>query len=184
MPTTQNGARQMDFTPVEYNPDLEPEAPTGKWEATCKVKKIKTKEKGLPMLILEWKLEDTDEDDHKIHLGKTVADFVSFPAQGAKNGNMSRIGLRKLCEAFEIPLETIPRGELRSWDDLDALIDALDGKQGIIYTKTTEQESGESKTRVSYQEPANFGETEEEPEEAPAPKTKGKAPAAKAKGKR
>lgn len=180
----------MDFTPTEYSPELEPEAPTGKWGATCKAKKIKTKDKGLPMIILEWKLEESEEEDHQIHLGKSVTDFVSFPGPGTKNGNMSRLQLRKLCEAFDIPQETIPRGQLSSWDDVDDLFQAIDGLQGTIWTITKTQESGESKTRVHYQEPANFGsasDEEEEPEEEkPAPKAKAAAAKGKAtaKGKR
>jgi hypothetical protein len=185
MPSTQtNGTPRLAFTPVEFDASkLDPEAPTGKWTASCKVKTHVSQEHKKPMLIVEWKLEGTEESDHETFLGKKVTDFVGFPATGSKGANFAKIHLRQLCEAIEFPLENVPSGTLSSWDDLDPLVEALDGREITIWTTTKEEESGESRTRVSYVEPRGFAaamssDDDEEEEAAPPPK---KAAAAKGK---
>ena len=97
--------KKLDFTAVDYDGgDIPPDAPAGEWDAVVRVKKLKTSKESLPMLALEWKLEDTDDDDLKGALGSSVTDFVVFYPKGHKAARMGKVRLRKLCETLDIDL--------------------------------------------------------------------------------
>lgn len=186
--TQQNGRATLDFSPVQFDvTEMEAEVPEGEWEATCKIKKHVSKEARLPMIIVEWKLENTDNEALQTHLGKTIGDFVGFPSAGAKGGNFRKIHLRQLCEATGIDLDLVPKGNLSSWDDIEPFIEALDGSKAIIYTTVKEEATGEKRVNIKYAKPASFGAasavSEDDEEEVPAKKTAAKAKAAPAKGK-
>lgn len=178
----------MDFKPVDYDRDtIPPDAPAGTWEASCSVKKKTTAKDQYPMLILNFKLEDTEEEDNKHALGSEVADFLVFFPDGAKGSKQAKLRLRKVCEAFKVDLSILPTGRIGSWDDLQDFIDAIDKQRCVIYTTVkTDPESGESRTNVFYTQPGgSFAAPDEEEDEAPARGAKGKtaSKAAPAKGK-
>ena len=142
--SSANGSKVMDFKPVDYDRDtLPPDAPAGKWEATCTVRKKPTNKDQYPMLILNYKLEETDDEENEHALGSEVADFLVFGPDTAKGSKQAKLRHRKVCEAFGVDLTVLPTGNLKSWDDLQELIDALDKRRVIIYTSVkTDPESG------------------------------------------
>ena len=185
---TANGSPVMAFTPVEFDHEVQPDAPPGEWEAICSVKKTKTKDDGYPMLQLDWKLEDTDNDEHKTFCGTTVPDFLVFFPKGHKGAKMSAKKLRQICELMDIDLDSVPTGKLSSWDNLEPFVEAVDKQRATIHTKMGKGRDGTPQTEVSYLKPAGVAassggdEEEEEEDETPKAKAKGK-PAASARGK-
>ena len=185
--SSANGSKVMDFKPVDYDRDtLPPDAPAGKWLATCTVRKKPTNKDQYPMLILNYKLEETDDEDNEHALGSEVADFLVFGPDTAKGSKQAKLRHRKVCEAFGVDLTVLPTGNLKSWDDLQELIDALDKRRVTIYTSVkTDPESGESRTNVYYTPPGgSFKDPDAEEEEqqaAPRGRTASNGKAAKGK---
>ena len=160
-----NGQKQMEFTPVNYDGgEVPPEAPAGEWQAVCEVKKSKTQKDRFPKLKLNWKLQDTEEEEHKTFLGSSVTDFLVFFPVGHKAAGMAKRRLKKLCEALDIDMSTLPTGKASSWDDFAEFIEALDKQVATIWTVVkTDEESGESRTNVVYSRPGgSFKKDEEE----------------------
>jgi hypothetical protein len=183
--TSSNGSPVMDFTPVDYDRDVTL-TPAGEWTAICSVKKSKTNEGGFPMLILEWKLEDTDDEDHKTYLGTTESDFVVFFPKGHKGARMGALRMRGLCEHMNIDLDTVPQGKISSWADLEELIEGLDKQRATIWTTIGKGRDNQPRTTVVYAAPGGAitspSDDDEDEEEKPAARSaKGKPAAAKGK---
>lgn len=146
--------RTVEFTSVDcgnMNEDV-PDAPPGGWTGLCSVKKAKTQKDGYPMLILEWRLTEAEEDDNASFVGGKVTDFVTFFPKAHQATRMARTKLKQLCEGLQIEVPTCPKVE--TWDDLSDFIDALDGTKGRIWTKVAPDKSGKVRTSIHYTAPA------------------------------
>lgn len=187
-PQTQaaNG-RAYDFAPVDFDGEtIEPDAYPGAYEATCDAIKVsRTGNGSFPMLIVEWKLDSTEEesDECQQSIGAIVTDFLTFFPEGDRRQKMGKVKYRALCDKLELAHDTVPK-QLRSKADFDAFIDAVKGKSIPVWV-TSKEQNGETRINVNYEAPRNSGSGSlaplddgdgEEPEEKP----KGKASAKKA----
>jgi hypothetical protein len=173
----------VQFTPVETGDmsEIPPDAPAGEWEAVCRVRQAKTSKDSFPMLILEWKLTEALTDGNEDHVGAKVTDFlVFFPGTHAAS-KMSKIRLKKMCEALSIELPSV--AAIKSWDDIADFVKELEGLKAKIYTSVGERkDTGEMVTSVFYAPKGGVGVKaaggdEDDEDEKPAPKKSAKKPA-------
>jgi|SRR5579885_1340685 len=190
---SENGAgKQLGFTPVDFDGNVEPDAAPGEYEAVIEDVKLKaTSSDGYPMLVIDWKLEkaaDQDDESAVKSEGATVTDFVTFMPDGERRGKMSRVQYRQLLELLGIEPDILPN-KLTSAADFKDLIGALRGKTGNVFVVNREdKQTGEIRTSVKYVAPRGMGGglapmADEEEEEKPRGKTS-KAPAGKTSKRR
>lgn len=166
--------KTVAFAPIETGDlsEIPPDAPAGAWRAKSSVKKAATSKDNYPMLIIEWSLLEALTDGNEDAVGGRVADFVTFFPENHKASRMSKMRLKAMCEALNVELPSI--SAIKSWADLEPLIDALSGLEAEIWTKLEERkDTGEKQTKVCYTEPGvpigklRAVDDEEEEEEAP-----------------
>jgi hypothetical protein len=190
-----NQERVMDFQPVDFDGgEVEADAAPGCYEAIIEEVKItKTAEaKGsLPMVILEWKLNSSVEEEptaeQEKSVGATVAGFLVFRPKGDKRGKMGIIERNKLFSNLGIDIDVIPQ-RIQSKADFKDLSGALKGQSMQIWvTNRTDPESGEVRTNVQYTAPKGWGgntDSGEADEPAPTPMKRNAAPAKNGNGKK
>jgi hypothetical protein len=162
--------------------EIPPDLPAGTWEAACNVKKSKTSKDSYPMLVLEWRTTEALTDGNEDYVGGRVSDFVVFFPNTHKASRMSKIRLKKMCEALDIEIPSITK--ITSWDDLSGFINCLEGLKATIYTTVEERkDTGELVAKVRYDAPGSSfamkasaadddDDEEEEEEEEEKPRAK------------
>lgn len=129
-----------------------PDAPAGSWTATCAVKKSKTKKDSYPMLVLEWRLTEAHQEENEGSVGAKVTDFLTFFPATHPATRMGRQRLLDLCKALDIDVPAATA--IKSWDDIQDFIDALEGSQATVYTSVApRKDNGEMATSVRYTNP-------------------------------
>lgn len=135
------------FRKVNFNAkNIPPDAPAGEWVATMKVTKEYDKE-NYPRLKINFKLEETTDEDNESFLNATVTDWITFYDDDHKNNRFSKLRLRDLAAAMDLDLDIIPT-KLTSWADLKELISALDGEKITIWTTVKDD-----RANVRYTDP-------------------------------
>lgn len=140
----------VDFQQVDCGDmsEIPPDLPAGEWTAVCAVKKSATSKDKFPMLILEWKTLESNDDANEEFVGGRSSDFLVFYPASHRATRMQRQRMRTMCEALglEVPAAT----SIRTWDDLGEFIAELDGKKATIYTTVQTGKDGERRTRIEY----------------------------------
>ena len=178
--------RKMDFKEVEYDiNEIAPDAPEGEWTVTvprgkCKVQP--TKEDKYPMLIVPLRLDSYDGEEEGEEFEKALGTELSvmivfFGNEKARAARMGKLRLRQLCEKADVDLDLVPK-KIRAPEDLEDLINALEGKKFGIFTKhSVRKDTGETVVEVQFQKPgaltSNSGREDDEDEDTDKP-TKGK----------
>lgn len=157
--------RVVDFNAVDIGncSELPPDAPAGGWTGLCSVKKGKTAKDGYPMLILEWKLMESEDTENQFAVGSKIADFVTFFPRTHKAVRMSRMKLKALCDGLGVSVPTATK--IESWDDISDFIDALDGMRTRIWTTVApDRATGQPRTSLHYTVPmGQFSSSNSEP---------------------
>jgi hypothetical protein len=141
--------------PVDVEIDLDNiplEAEPGSYTATCKkCKVLKTKERGFPMLVLEWELTGAAEgskgpapDD-----GASVTDFVVIFPAGDKNHARSLKGLKALADACGVAKGEAPKSF--SDETKDAWEELFTGREAVLrISHQVDKGKNEKRVRVNY----------------------------------
>lgn len=184
--TNSREEKTYDFKPIDCDVNaIEPDAAEGKYEAIIDGVRVQgTSSDNFPMLVLDWKMEKTDEDgdEYEKSIGAIVADFIPFFPDGDKRGKMSKLRFRQLRELLGISDDILPK-RLESKQDFADLISALKRQRAEVFvTHRPDKNTGEVRVGVSYTEPkakASLGPVNEDDDDKPAPR---KASGSKASG--
>lgn len=173
----------LEFAPIDTGDltEVPPDAPDGEWVASCTPKASLNKE-GLPRIVLEWTLTEACTDGNEDFVGTSVTDWflVFYPARH-KNSKNGRRTLKAVCAACNIDVPVLASV---TPEDIEALVQQLDGAKARIWTKNKAGADGEMRTSVFYQAPRGAVVADDsEEEEKPAAAAKKAAPAAAAKKK-
>lgn len=178
---------EVEFTPVDTGnmSEIPPDAPAGGWEGLLSVKKSKTSKDGFPMLILEWRLTEANEDENESYVGGKVTDFLTFFPKTHPATRMQRQKMLELCTLLGVDVPEVT--SIKSWADIQDFIDSLEGAKAPIFTKVApRKDTGAMATSVYYTKPGG-GKTVPPPpdsseEEVSAKPAKKVAKKVKAKG--
>lgn len=193
MPATQqtsssNGHdKAYDFTPVDFDiGSMPPRCGAGRYEASCAVSSKPTNADKLPMLMVEWTLTAVADGNeaNETSIGQKVTDFIVLRPEGDIKGRMPKQQLRMLLDRLGLSYDIVPR-RIETKADLEELAAAISGQSMVITVSVSEdQNTGESRERISYREPreasdAGSEETEVEEPVRPAAHTAAARPAAR-----
>src|ERR1700732_840010 len=169
-----NSEKTLDFAPVDYDIHaMPPPAPEGEWVARIGEVKIQPTAKGnFPMLIVEWSLEGTDEDEHQSFIGATIPDFVVFFPPNHKGARMGKLRMRALCEKVGIDFDMVPT-KIANKSDLEEFVNALkDTDKVTVWTRVSKDSNNEDRTSIVYSKPGvvSAASDDEDEDEKPAAK--------------
>jgi hypothetical protein len=183
-----NSEKTLDFAPVDYDINaMPPPAPEGEWVARISEVKIQPTAKGkFPMLIVEWTLESTDEEEHMSSLGAVIPDFLVFFPANHKGARMGKLRMRALCEKVGVDFDIVPT-KIGSKSDLEEFVNALKETDKVtVWTVVGKDNNNDDRTSIVYSKPGGGLSTatddEDEEDEKPAAKKSSMRPSS-AKGK-
>lgn len=155
--------QELQFSPVELGnlSEIPPDAPDGEWVASCQVKVSATQKDNSPMLILEYKLEESlTEGNEGFQLPARVSRFLVIRGANHQYVKMFRQDLKAICEGHGIPIPNLT--SIRSASDFDPFIADLTANRLVVRTKLgkPDKQTGEKRTEIGY--PKKVAESVEE----------------------
>jgi hypothetical protein len=185
---SRRGDTRYDFTPIDYDGEIAPDAAEGEYEAKIVGVRVQpTNKDRYPLLIIDWKLESTttETEEAEKSVGAVVSDLITFwPAGNRTRGaQMSARQWRHLRELLDIPQDILPN-KIKAIADFAELLELLEGTEATIHIfVSTDKRSNEDQAKVSYTEPrgtkrmgAMKGLDEEESEEDEDPDSEDEEP--------
>lgn len=145
---------ELQFSPVEVGDmsEIPPDAPEGQWITSQKVTVRSTQKDNLPMLVIDFKLEEALTDGNEAFVGSKVTKFLVVRGAADPYVKMFRQDLADLCSGLKIE---VPRfTTLRSASDFDEFIAEVEGNRGVAYTKhKADKKTGEVRTEITFRAP-------------------------------
>lgn len=145
--------QELQFSPVELGnlSEIPPDAPDGEWVASCQVKVAATAKDSSPMLILEYKLEESlTEGNEGFQLPARVSRFLVIRGASHQYVKMFRQDLAAICAGHGIPVPNL--STIRSASDFDPFIQDLTANRLVVKTKLgkPDKKTGEVRTEIGY----------------------------------
>lgn len=149
----------VEFAPIRgfKATEIPPDAPKGQWVGAFQVvKKSLTKDKGdgmrFPMLTLGITLESAEEPENESYAGVRLNDWLIFYPNGHKNQKRAKERIAAVGEALGFDPDAVIPADITSFDDLQPLVDAIDGQKAAVWTYLRNQD-GENVTQIAYSAP-------------------------------
>lgn len=139
--------------------------PPGGWEVTIPSKGIRVSETQStkdPMISVSFRIDKALEDENEKCVGQSVRLMIILPDEDDPTkidfSNMQKDRLFKLLAWADLDKTLLPE-KIETSEDFQPLVDALEGKKGIIWTshRPGQMKSGEDviNVNVAFQEPGD-----------------------------
>src|SRR5882762_7902706 len=166
-------SNEIQFTPIELGDQSEipPDAPEGQWVTSQRVK-FQLSQKGSPMLVIDFKLEEALTEGNEFAVGSKVTKFLVIRGASDQYVKMYRQDLADLCEGLKIQ---VPRfTSAKSSADFSDFINEVEGVKGTPWTKhKTDKVTSEVRTEISFRAPrGTVSAASEETSELPKKRSK------------
>lgn len=177
---------KIQFKPRQLSHEQRPDAPEGKWEMSIpkgksKVVQTAADKGGDPGILIMVRLDKADEEKNESFQGSFIGVRLYFYDQGnpdkRKGANANLRTAIDLAEACELDVKDVYPDEINDVEDLEAIIEKLEGKKFEAWTihRQGTMPNGDTTINVDvrFKEPGaglrtRSSEDEEERDEKPA----------------